>query len=188
MTSTAATARTTTPAKILAVVMGVLVALALLPGAAQAITTKGVTKCGFTTETSVIKKKATTVKKGATKIVVKKGQGYVKFKAPKTAKYAFTFSDLKSSTKYSSYGFVEFQTPDKRSPKYSFLTDLSTAGGKTDALKLTINGAKSSGTGVYKYLAKRTGKIKLTKGQWAFFYFYNSSNKTTAKLTINVAK
>ena len=173
-----------TPAKILAVLMGVLVALALLPGAAQAITTKGVPECKFQTKTATIQKKATTVKKGTTKIVVKKGQGYVKFKAPKTAKYAFTFSGLKSSTKYSSYGFVEFQTPDKRSPKYSFLTDLSTAGGKSNALMLTINGAKSSGTGVNKYLPKRTGKIKLTKGQWAFFYFYNSSAKTTAKMTI----
>ena len=73
MTSTATMARTMTPAKILAVLMGVLVALALLPSAAQAIATKDVPECKFQTKTATIQKKATTVKKGTTKIVVDGG-------------------------------------------------------------------------------------------------------------------
>jgi hypothetical protein len=142
-----------------------------------------VNKQSFTTTTKVIEKKATTVKKGTTKLTIKKGQGYIKFKAPATKKYTFTFSNTKSSIKGSS--FVEIQKKDASSPKYSFLYDVKTKGGKANTLWLGVNGYKSStGDLVGRCLPTRSAVVKLKKGQSLYFYFYNGSSKTTSTLKI----
>ena len=63
MASTAAIARIATPGRILTALMVVLLALALVPAEAQAAPTKVGKNCNYQTQTSVIKKKATVVKK-----------------------------------------------------------------------------------------------------------------------------
>lgn len=166
----------------LAAVFAVLM-LAIAMATPAYAATKTVKKQAFTTKTSVIKKKATTVKKGKTTLVVAKGQGYVKFKAPATKVYSFTFSGLKSKSAGSA--FVEVQTQDKSSPSYSFLTDVKTQGGKHDTLWLSVSGYRDKyNKGVNKCIASRYGKKKLAKGQEIFFFFYNGSSKTTANLVI----
>lgn len=174
-------------AKILAVFMALAVAIAFVPSLAYATSSKTVGKTGFTTTVKTIEKKAKTVKKGTTKLTYSKGQGYIQFKAPKTATYSFTFSKVKATKKTANNAFVEFQKKDSSSPKYAFLTDVKTKGGKTDTLWLSVNGAKFSGgyyTALDKPIASRTGKIKLKKGEKLYLYFYNSTGKTTTTLKI----
>jgi len=188
MTRTSAT-RLATPAKFLAALIIVLLAFALLPAGAEAIPTKTVKDCKYQTRTSVIKKKATVVKLGTVKLNVKTGSGYVKFKAPKTGKYAFTFSNATSANMYCDSAFAELQVPKNRYSKYSFLTKMSTKGGKSNTLWLAANKANSSAdSGVGKTLPKRTGKIKLAKGKLAFFYYHCSGGKSKVRLTITAIK
>ena len=189
MASTAAIARIATPGRILTALMVVLLALALVPAEAQAVPTKVVKNCNYQTRTSVIKKKATVVKKGTVTLKVEKGVGYVKFKAPKTGKYAFTFSNAKSHNTYCNSAFVELQVPKSRYSKYSFLTKMSTKGGKSDTLWLAANEADSSeDSGVEKTLPTRTGKVKLAKGKLAFLYFHCSGGESKVRLTITAIK
>lgn len=148
---------------------------------AYAAAKKTVKKADFTTKTATIKKKATRVKKGTTKLTIKKGEGYLKFTAPSTKTYSFKFSNVKCS--YGASAFVEVQTQDSYDPSYSFLTKVKTKGGKSDTLWLSIGGY-TSGSGVNKRLASRTGKIKLKKGQDIYFYFYNGTRKSTCTLKI----
>ena len=177
------TARAISPAKVLAVLMALVVALAFIPSAAYAVSSKTVKKAGFTTTTKVIEKKATKVKKGTTNLTFKKGQGYVKFTATKTKTYRFTFSNVTSGS--GSSAFVEVQRPEARSPQYSYMTKVRTKGGKTTTLWLSQNGYKyTSGKLLYRNLPSRTATIKLKKGQKVYFYFYSSTGKTKAKLKI----
>lgn len=171
--------------KLFALFLALTVAATLaLPSAAFAAT-KTVKGCDFQTSTKVAKKKATTVKKGTTKLNVKKGQGYVKFKATKTKKYSFTFSKV-TSKGFSSNAFVEVQSASKNYPSSITFLDVKTKGGKTNTLWLTANGYSPSGTGTYKTLPSRTAKVKLKKGQWVYFYIYNGANgnKTSMQLKI----
>ena len=150
--------------------------------------TKSVKNCDFTTTTKTINKKALKVKKGTTKLSLNSGQGYIRFIAPKTKTYSFTFSNLKS--KKSSYGltaFVEFQTPDKSMPQYSFMMrDVATQGGKTSTLWLASK--EWNGTSkklVDKPLKKRTGKVKLTKGTNLYLYFSSVYKYDTVTLKVS---
>lgn len=179
------TASISTPAKVFAVLVALLVALAFVPTDAYAASSKTVKKAGFTSETKVIEKKATKVTKGTTKLTFKKGEGFIKFKATKTKKYSFTFSNLKG--KKTNNAYITFKTPDKYSPEYSWSTPLKTKGGKSETLWLSVNGTKFTGNykQIDKPIVKRTGTIKLKKGQMAYFYFYSGNNaKTTATLKI----
>ncbi len=169
-------------------VLAVFLMLVMLMGTMSVSTfaatqTKSVKKQTFSTRTNTIKKKAATVKKGTTKLVIKKGEGYVKFKAPKTKYYKFTFSNFKSK-KFSSNGFIYIQKPDKYSPEYSWQENVKTKGGKSTTLWMSVNGYKHSGKLLYRPLAKRTGKIKLKKGETVYIYFYFSSSKHTGKVSI----
>lgn len=158
--------------------MALVVAMAFATPA-YAATSKTVAYQDFTSKTKVIKKKATIVKKGTTKLTFKKGQGYVRFKAPSTKTYTFYFKNAKQSKGVC--GFVEVQTPDKSDSSYSFLTKVKTQGGNSNTLWLTFNGAKSTGKGVDRNLPSRYAKIKLKKGQEIYFYFYAAYNtKATA--------
>ena len=145
--------------------------------------TKTVKKHAFSTSTSVINKSATKVKKGTNKLYIKRGQGYIKFVAPKTKTYSFTFSNCKSK-KDSSNGFVEVQMPDKYSPKYSFMTEVSTKGGKNNTLWLSVNGHKFTGDIADRPIATRTGKIKLKKGAVIYMFMSFLDTPTNVKLVI----
>ena len=153
---------------------------------ADAVMKRTVKKQTFTTTTSTIVKKAVAVKKGTTNFTVSKGQGYMKFTAPKTKTYTFTFSNIKDSRSYTHTSFIEIQTKDKEYPSSSFMTKAATKGGKNNTLWLGVNGAytRNSKKTVDKAYASRYAKIKLNKGQQIYFYFYNMDNKTTGKLVI----
>ena len=146
--------------------------------------TKTVKNRAFTTSTSVINKSAIKVKNGTNKLYVKKGQGYIKFVAPKTKTYSFTFSNCKSK-KDNNNGFIAIQTPDKSYPESSYYTEVRTKGGKYDSLWLSVNGHKfTTGDLVTRPIATRTGKIKLKKGAVIYMYFYFGNNPTNTKLVI----
>ena len=146
---------------------------------------KTVKNSKFLTSTSATNKKAAVVKKGTTNLTFTKGQGYVKFKAPKTKTYSFTFSNL-TGGKYDSFTFVSVQKKYSSNKKYITLTKVKTAGGRTDFLNLSVNGKKDNinSKTIDKYLAKRTGKIKLKKGEEIYFHLSNSGSKTKMKLVI----
>ena len=166
----------------------VLMLVAVMLTGAMSVSTfaaakKTVKKQTFDTKTKTIEKKATKVKRGTTNLTISKGEGYIKFVAPKTKTYSITFSNVK--TKNGGSAFVEIQTRDADSPSYSFMTKVKTKGGKSNALWLSVNGTKFTERDVLERpLAKRTGKIKLKKGQPVYMYFYSGTKKTTAKLVI----
>lgn len=169
-------------------ILAVFLMLVMLMGTMSVSTfaatkTKSVNKRTFTTSTKAIKNKAATVKRGTTKLVIKKGRGYVKFKAPKTKNYKFTFSNFKDK-KRNSVGYIYIQKPDKYSPKYSFQETVKTKGGKTTALWLSANGYKFGGKVLYRPIAKRSGTIKLKKGETVYIYFNFGSSKHTGKMNI----
>ena len=91
---------------------------------AYAAAKKTVKKTDWTFEIATIQKRATQVKKGTTKLTIKKGEGYLKFTAPSTKTYSFKFSDVKSS--FGASAFVEVQTQDSYDHSYSFLTKVKT--------------------------------------------------------------
>lgn len=156
-----------------------------MPSTAYAATSKTVANQAFTSTTSVIQKKATKVTKGDFVLTVNKGQGYIKFKAPKKGKYKFTFSGLKGLTDAGVYnGFVEVLTRDSYDASYSFLTDVKTKGGLSNTLWLRSKIATPPyGEGVDARLLKRSGTIKLQKDQWIYFYLYTSS-KSKVNLSV----
>ena len=152
-----------------------------------AATSKTVKKKDFSTSTKVLEKSATKVKKGTTKLVIKKGQGYIKFVAPKTKKYSFTFSNV-TTKKRNNNGFVSFQKPDADSPEYSFHYKVKTKGGKTETLWLSVNGNKFSKKShpqlIDRPIASRTGTVSLKKGEVIYMYLYFSTGSHNAKLVI----
>ena len=169
--------------KVLSLMLVAALVLGTFAVPASAATKKTVKKQTFTTKTSTIQQKAATVQKGTTKLTIKKGQGYIKFVAPKSKKYSFTFSKLKSKNGVSA--FIECQTKSKSNSSYSFFQEVKTKGGKTNTLWMSVNGYKDRNhKGVDKCLATRTATVKLSKGQAIFFYFYNGSEKTTCNLKI----
>ncbi|MDO4401108.1 MAG: hypothetical protein Q4D27_09210 [Coriobacteriia bacterium] len=184
MDATTAIARRVTPAKVLAVLVALLVALAFVPGNAYAAS-KTVKTQGFTTTAKVVNKKATTVKAGTTKLTYKSGQGYIKFKATKTKVYSFTFSNVKG--KGTNNVYASFYRISKYSKKYIEGLTVKTKGGKDETLWLSANGYKFTGdyyTALDKPIATRTGKVKLTKGQMVYIYLNGGGGKTTATLKI----
>lgn len=148
--------------------------------------TKTVKKQDFTNDTATIEKKAAKAKTGTNKFKATKGYGYVKFKATKSKKYSFKFSGLSSNVGTIYSAFVEVQKPDSSDSEYSWMTKVSTKGGKGDTLWLAQKGHESkSGSGLSQTLSSRTGKITLKKGQSIYFYF-NSLYKNT-KFTLKVS-
>lgn len=153
--------------------------------ASAATKKKTVKKQGFTTETKTVEKKAATVKKGTTKLTIKSGCGFIKFKAPKTKKYKFTFSQVKDKDNYGGSAFVGMLKKSKYSSSSITYTDVSTKGGKYNTLWLSVNGGKYNDENVKtRPIATRSGSLKLKKGEMFYMYFYNGSNKTTCKLVI----
>ena len=174
----------TSTMKKLTKVLSLMLVAALILGTfavpASAAAKKTVKKHGFETRVAPINKCAAVVKKGTTNLTIKGGEGYVKFVAPKTKKYSFTFSNLKNKGGVS--GFVEMQTRDG---EYCWLTKVKTKGGQSDTLWLSINGAKSSSSDTLnKRLASRTGTYTLKKGEAMYMYVYTNMRKTTCKLVI----
>ena len=148
--------------------------------------TKSVKNIKFSpTLTTKIQKYATVVKKGSTKLQVK-NQGYVRFKVPSTKTYSFKFSGMTSTKNKFNNGYAYIMLPTYRS--YSNDYDLShltfsTTGGKTATAwyhtKYLADTAKTTGS----FLASRTCKVKLKKGQTIYLYL-SFATKGTINLTI----
>ncbi|MBR4760734.1 MAG: hypothetical protein IK078_11400 [Lachnospiraceae bacterium] len=115
---------------------------------------------------STIIKKAAAVKTGTTKVVLPSKQACVlKFTAPKSKTYTFTFSGLTPSSNYPlSLGFFSFLTRVSPGVNTLKINTVKTQGGSEQILKY---GSKSGYEG---YLTSRYGKIKLNKGETAFVY------------------
>ena len=139
----------------------------------------------FTTKTSVAQKRATTVTKGTTVLTFNGGRGYIRFKAPATKTYTFTFSNIKDTEKHVVMS-IGVQKPNKGDKSHLNLVDVRTQGGKNCFLKMAANGYRDKyGSGTNKYLTTRSCKVKLQKGQVLYFHFGTWKTKHTATLKIN---
>ena len=139
----------------------------------------------YNASTSSIKKKAVTVKKGTTNLTITKGEGWIKFKAPSTKTYSFTFSNLKTKND-GVIAYVDFKKQDKYDKNWLTYVKVATKGGKTDALWLKSKDFSESTTKlIYRPLNSRTGKVKLKKGEILYMYYSGrEGKKNTAKLVI----
>ena len=130
----------------------------------KTITLKSHDRVSYASEAKSISKKIN--KKGTYNIKIKNDydqfHGYVRFVAPKKGTYKFEISKVKDAKKKNLFGFVEGSTPNE----YESLIDVdfSTKGGKNAFLNVSN---KDYG----EYLKKRTGTIKLKKGQVLYLYF-----------------
>lgn len=158
--------------------------MAVTASAAKKIPVKKLKNQGFTTTKSVANKKAVSVKKGTYTIKMgTKSSGYLKFKAPKTKSYKFTFSKLKTNTSYTC-GHAYIMTDSKYGNGYITYATMKTQGGSNSVLWLAT---KNSSTSVHKkdrFLASRYGTIKLTKGQVVYIYLNIVNPKTSLRLNI----
>ena len=168
---------------LLAALVLVMLAGVLYAAPAQAAK-KTVKKCGFVTETAKADKAATIVKKGTTDLTFKKGTGYIKFVAPSTKKYTFTFSKLKCGG-YGYFTFVTAQTKSAADSKSLAFKDMKTKGGKDHFLYLSLNNYKASDADLAKkYIAKRSATVTLKKKQAIYFQLDNAPEKTTMRVVI----
>lgn len=155
---------------------------------ADAVMKKTIKPQEKTKKVSVANRKAATVKKGTTKLTFKKGYGYIKFVAPETKTYKFTFSNLKQPENVEFRdSMVSFsaQVKSAKHPKKLIAKKLSTKGGKYDQLCLYVNKFPDSQPEkkVEWYEKTRTGKVKLKKGQ-AIYFWLDGCDKITGKLVI----
>ena len=151
------------------------------PALPAATTTTTARAAKFTTELKVAKKKAVAVKKGATKLKVKKS-GYIVFTALKTKTYYLKFSNANARGGLPSM-FVEIQRPFYS--KYVFLADVYTKGGKSNTLWLADKAHVNKKANKAKdwRLASRTAKIKMKKGEKLYMYLDGTSN---FNITLNI--
>ena len=163
--------------------LAALLITGLFAPAAQAATSVTAKRCVHTETLKTIKKYAAKVKPGTTNLKVKMGEGYLKFTAPRTKTYKFTFSNV--TGKYTMDGYVQFYRMDKADKKHVETFNVSTKGGKTDILYLAINGVEHQGGKLKtRPLQKRTGSVKLKKGQVIYMYYQATPAHSTCKLVI----
>lgn len=147
--------------------------------------------------TTTIMSKATPVKKGATKVTVPQKGGWIKFKSTKTKAYTFTFTSAKpakgsvyvvggqfSKISTASFKIAKIKTDESKTKyrNYFVFADAKTAKDCAGS-RMTYEGKK------YRYLAKRTCKIKINKGSTIYLSFAavdgnNKAAKGSFTLTI----
>ena len=163
----------------------------------QKIVTKKVKKQSYSWSTKKLNKKSVKVKKGTTKLILSRGVGYVRFKAPKKKNYTILIEEI--SGKVKGEGFVMFQKRDKNSPSYCFLTNVRVKKKKTNVLRIRVpEEEKPPATPAERVLAlrrqalglKRTspsykGTIRLKKNETLYIYFDTDAGKTTLNMTIS---
>ena len=150
-----------------AMLMSLMLVMSLVPTSASAATWKKTTLRKVTSSSvSTNVKRATTIKKlGRYKLVMKGGTGVIKFVAPKTKTYTFTFSNMKSSEvddvacviglcSTSGVYRSSIKTNEGTRPRLPLVSS-SLANGKT----INLDGYS------YRLLKTRYGKVKLKKGQ-----------------------
>ncbi len=156
---------------------------AINPIPAQAATKK-LKKQNYSASYSSIKKKAKTVKKGTTTLKVSPS-GYVKFKVPKTKKYTFTFSSVKSNKNpfNNGYAYIEIPKTQYNGTVYMEHQKFKTTGGETTTAWFHSAKYASTQKTVSASIAKRSCKLKLTKGTTVYLYV-SLAEKGSLKLKI----
>lgn len=158
--------------RLLSVFLALFVAAMLVPTSAIARTVKTKTIPNGT-KMSQFDKKIKAVKKGTTTIKYTTKYGFVKFKAPSTKTYKFTFSNVKSSNSPSAaVGALEKIKNTSRTEFTTVAIKVKTNEGTVKAFPVVDSEyarlAKNAGkTKIDKYqiVTKRTVKAKLKKGQ-----------------------
>lgn len=139
-----------------------------------------------------ILKKAPSVKKGTTLVKSSKSKTvYVKFTAPKTKTYTFTFTPDFSDKQTDTYVLGYFQICSVTFNRLHTL-NLKTSGGKYIALncanekyaKLTKDSTPKS----QRYLTSRSTKIKLKKGESVYIsrYFEKNAEAEAVNFELNI--
>ena len=143
--------------------------------------TKSVKKISYSsTLTSKIKNNATVVKRGTTKLKLGH-QGYLRFKAPATKTYSFKFSGQTSSSGNTNNGYAYIMNPvySSYSKKYTLeRLQFSTTGGKATTAWYHTKAYADTEKTTSAFLASRTCKLKLKKGQTVYLYMYFANNGT----------
>lgn len=175
-------------------VLGMAAMLTAAAGASYASAkTVTVKSYDFTTKLSSAKKMAKKVTKGTTTLVLTAksknyaSSGFVKFTAPKTKTYKFTFSSAKGIGEGKGDTFTGFNYIMTSTPYGSIgQTMVTTQGGKATALWTGSTNRKvyTDEKLVDRNLHSRYGKIRLKKGQTVFLYMYHSCKKVSLKLNI----
>ena len=126
--------------------------------------------------TSEIKKGATIIKQGSTKLSVNT-TGYLKFIAPSSKSYSFTFSGMTGGDG-ENVGSALFLD------KYMETLTFTTTGGKTDTAFFAASKSADDNDSTEADLASRTCKMKLNKGQ-VVYIFLSFDEKGSINLGIN---
>ena len=137
-------------------------------------------------------KKTPTVKLGVNKVVQKnaKKSCYVKFVAPQTKTYTFTFSNMDvSKPNQICCGHIYIST---KNGKYLDSLKGSTFGGQSHTLylgsKRFLQNHKNTGDKLYYYMSKRSYKVTLKKGQTLFLNGYVAGpDKCTRGYTVKIS-
>lgn len=142
-------------------------------------------ECKFTTLTRTARLKSVGVKEGDTNIRLgSRSFGYVRFKAKETRKYTFTVSELSGRIKRK-YVNGLFYIMTKYGDRDQLIGQQSvrTRGGYSKPLRIA-NRNDPKPYSVQSYLKKRSGRIKLKKGQVVYLYLY--ANRGYATLLLNI--
>ncbi len=130
--------------------------------------------------------KSPAVKRGTT--LVKPGKSrtsYVKFTAPKTKTYTFTFSPVFTAKQQKDYVLGYFQICSVTYDRLHTL-DLKTNGGTYYSLnvanKMYADATKTSTPKSQRYLTKRSTKIKIKKGESVYISRYFEMNEKPVKV------
>ena len=115
---------------------------------------------------------------------------WVKFTAPKTGTYQFTFSDyaVKANKNEKFYGSIAMHTGINKYKNSSYPQEylrIKTKGGRAYILCMCSPSAynKPAKVHISDYLSSRTATVKLKKGQIVFINF-NNSKAVTCKVKI----
>ena len=127
---------------------------------------------------------AATVGRGLTKLSSKGAEGYIKFKAPKTATYTFTFSDFRREK--SSWGYLDLYGNLYLQDGLGRHLTATTQGGKTDAFRVASKGyAETSGGMLQRSLASRYVKTRIKKGATVYFYIWTTADYFSCNVNIS---
>ena len=165
--------------------LALIIALSMFSPLTAEAKTKNVkvTSQSYTSSITKVKKKAKKVSIGTTNLTYSKvngrGEGYVKFTAPKTKNYKFTVNSLKCSKGSFTNGHITAYMV-KGSGKYQYLSSVSF---KSTNSYQHIASKKS------KYdMTNMKGTLKLNKGETVYIYCSflakNKKGKITTKLVI----
>jgi hypothetical protein len=161
------------------------------PVTAQAKTRNITINHSFTTSTAEANKCAKKVKTGTYNITLKRGgsfySGYLKFVAPKSKTYTITVSNLKSNDNMFANGIASTMKVSSSFPNSIVYVDIKSKGAD-EKHGLRIGTYTDKDFLQKRCPLKRTGKIKLSKGEVLYLYYNFSggmnSTKLTSKLTI----